>query len=159
MRPARTSHPGVFMYTVFVFLETGYTLLTFPQVSCKYWVFQAKGYPPAWFPTQLREARVESLGLSCTWLRSVAGAMNFHLQHRLTTCVAPRFQGQRCLAPPYCAPNRFLRWRWARGAALTVTHRGAGASPLCGILGPAMQRPMFIANTESDLYKHVTCST
>lgn len=148
------------MYTVFVFLETGYTLLTFPQVSCKYRVFQAKGYPPAWFPTQLWEAGVESLGLSCTWLRLVAGAMNFYLQHRLATCVASRFQGQCCFAPPYCAPNRFLPVKVGTGSSsLTVTHRGAGASPLCGILGPAMQRPMFIANTESDLYKHVTRST
>lgn len=107
-QPVWTYHPGVSVYPTFVFLETGYTLLLLPtctlHVPC---LFQAKGYPPAWFPSQLWGAGVESLGLRRTWPGPVSGAVNIHLPHGLSTWVVSRFGGQCHFAPSDCAPHRF----------------------------------------------------
>lgn len=143
------------MYTVFVFLGTGYTLLTLLQESCKYGVFQAKGYPPAWFPIQLWEAGVESLGLPCTWLRLVAGAVKFYLHNQLATwCVASRFQGQCCFAPPYLPQTGFPPGEGGpRGSSCLMVP----CQSLLWCSGPgSRQRHVFTVNTEDDLYKQVS---
>lgn len=128
----------------------------------KYCLFQAKGYPPAWFPSQLRGAGVESLGLRCTRLGPVSGAVNISLLHGLSTWVVPRFWGQCHFAPSNHAPHRFavsegaLRERLSdvqsRGAGLPITY------PHMPGQGPVTQRHVFTIKTEADLYKQVLLS-
>lgn len=117
--------------------------------------------------------RLPTCLISYTALRSRGGVSGTLMHLIKVSCwcheLSPPAQGDpKCgtqipqtmlLCTPILCPKQVPPVKVGTGAALTVTHRGAGASPSCGILGPAMQRPMCIANTESDLYKHVTCST
>ena len=129
----------------------------------KYCLFQVKGYPSAGFPSQLWGAGVEALGLRCTWLGPVSGAVNINFLHGLATWVVPRFSGQWHFAPSDCAPHRFavsegaLRERLSdvqsRGAGLPITY------PHMPGQGPATQRHVFTIKTEADLYKQVLLST
>lgn len=104
----------------------------------KYCLFQAKGYPPAWFPSQLWGAGVESLGLRRTWPGPVSGAVNIHLPHGLATWVVSRFGGQCHFAPSDCAPHRFAVSEGALRERLSdVQSRDAGLP----ITQPPCDRP------------------
>lgn len=157
-QPAWTSHPGVFIYLLFVFLETGYTLLLLPTG-----IPQILSVPRQRLPTFL---------VPYTALRSQGGILG-------TPMNLIRVRGWCCeLSPsawashvcgiqiprtmtPYCAPNRFsARWRW-EAAALWWWLQRSRRWPLLWYVGPASSHAeaCVTVNTENDLYKQVLLSS
>lgn len=101
----------------------------------KYCLFQVKGYPSAGFPSQLWGPGLEVLGLWCTWLGPVSGAVNINLLHGLAPEWCPDSEGNATLHPQ-TVPHTDLqsvKVHWGNGSLTCKVgeQRSPSPTPIC----------------------------